>query len=332
MVYDVHAHCIPPEFRVWLESSGPDVGLEIVDQGRGTCVRFNGQFTTAPLRDDLGDVGTRVEAMDRMGVTKQLLAGWVDLAGYDLEPSRGATYARAHNDALAEHASSIPDRFLSLATVPLQDPSAAAGELARAMSELGMVGAQIATTVGTDWVDQRPLDEFWEAATELGALIVLHPMAPLTGVDLDRYFMSNAVGRPAETTICLAGLIFSGVFDRHPSLALCAVHGGGFAPYQVGRMNRAYLAKPELAGKQISKLPGDYLSNLYFDTVVHDPDVLRFLIDSFGADHVMLGTDYPFEMGDDDPVALVDSVPGITTEEREAILTGNVERLLGTGT
>lgn len=329
MVYDVHAHCIPPQFRAWLESGGPRVGLEMLDQGRGTCVRFNGQFTTAPLREDLGDIEARIEAMDRMGVTKQLLAGWVDLAGYDLEPSRGVTYARAHNDALAEHASEVPDRLLSLATVPLQDPSAAADELARAMGELGMVGAQIATTVGSEWLDQRPLDDFWEAAAELGALVVLHPMAPLTGVDLDRYFMSNAIGRPAETTIALAGLIYSGVFDCNEDLALCAVHGGGFAPYQVGRMNRAYLAKPEAAGKQISKLPGDYLSRLYFDTVVHDPAVLRFLIDSFGADHVMLGTDYPFEMGDDDPVALVDSVPGITAAQREVILSGNVERLLG---
>ena len=306
----------------------PDVGLQILDTGRGTCVQFNGEFTSAPVRDELGDVEARIEAMDRMGVTTQLLAGWIDLTGYDLDPSRGAVYARAHNDALAEHADLVEGRLLTLANLPLQDPTAAAVELGRAMGQLGMVGAQIATTVGSDWLDQSPLDEFWEAASDLGAFIVLHPMAPLAGVDLDRYFMSNAIGRPAETTIALAGLIYSGVFDRHPDLKLCAVHGGGFAPFQVGRMDRAYTAKPEVAAKQASRLPSDYLSRLYFDTVVHDPTVLRFLIDSLGAEQILVGTDYPFEMGDDDPVGLVQSVAGITEAETEAILTGNVERLL----
>jgi aminocarboxymuconate-semialdehyde decarboxylase len=328
MVYDVHAHCIPPALRTWLESHGRDHRLELIEDGRGVCVRFNGGFTSAPMRDNLGDVEARIQAMDRMGVTTQLLAGWIDLTGYDLEAEDGAVYARAHNDFLAEHAALDPDRFLALATLPLQDPSAAAEELRRAMGELGMVGAQIATTIGSDWLDQRSLDDFWEAAAELDAFILLHPMAPLTGVDLDRYFMSNTIGRPAETTIALAGLIYSGVFDRHPDLVMCAVHGGGFAPFQVGRMNRAYLAKPEVAAKHASLLPTDYLSRLYFDTVVHDAGVLRFLIDSLGVDQILLGTDYPFEMGDDDPVGLVDSVAGITAAERAAILTGNVERLL----
>lgn len=329
MTYDVHAHCIPPAFREWLEKSGRDVGLDLVEESGGTCVRFNDRYTTGPMRDSLGDMAKRVEDMDRMGVDVQLLAGWIDLTGYDLDPACGESYARAHNDALAEHASLQPDRFLPLATLPLQSPSAAADELGRAMSDLGMVGAQVATTVGADWLDRSPLDEVWEAATELGAFVVLHPMAPLTGVSLDRYFMSNTVGRPAETTIALAGLISSGVFDRHAGLQMCAVHGGGFAPFQIGRLNRGYQAKPELAARQISRLPSDYLSQLYVDTVVHDAAVLRFLIDSLGADHVLVGTDYPFEMGEEDPVGLVESVPGIEPDQKEAILAGNVERILG---
>ena len=329
MTYDVHAHCIPPAFRRWLEKSGRDHGLAIVEESGGTCVRFNDRYTTGPLRDSLGDMPARIEDMDRMGVDVQLLAGWIDLTGYDLDPASGESYARAHNDALAEHASLHADRLLPLATLPLQSPSAAADELGRAMSELGMVGAQIATTVGAQWLDRSPLDEVWEAAIELGAFVVLHPMAPLTGVSLDRYFMSNTVGRPAETTIALAGLISSGVFERHPDLQMCAVHGGGFAPFQIGRLNRGYQAKPELAAKQISRLPGDYLSQIYVDTVVHDAGVLRFLIDSLGADHVLVGTDYPFEMGEDDPVGLVESVAGIAPDQKEAILAGNVERILG---
>lgn len=329
VVYDVHAHCIPPEFRAWLEAGGHDLGLEVLERGSGTCLRFNGRHTSPPLREILGDMPARIQAMDRMGVDVQLLSGWIDLTGYDLDPSAGSRYARTQNNSLAEHAAIHPERFRALATLPLQDADAAADELGRAMSELGMVGAQIATTVGDNWLDQRPLDAVWAAAAELGALIVLHPIAPLTGVSLDRYFLSNMVGRPAETTIAVAGLIFSGVFERHPDLTMCLVHGGGFAPFQVGRMNRGHRAKPELTAEHTSRLPGEYLSRLFVDTVVHDPGVLRFLIDSLGADHILAGTDYPFEMGEDDPVGLIDSVVGIEPEEREAILSGNVERLLG---
>lgn len=329
MTYDVHAHCIPPSFRGWLRQHGPSHGADRLDTAKGTRVQFNGGFVTAPLRDSLSDLNQRIADMDRMQVDVQVLAGWIDLTGYDLAPREGLSYARAHNDSLAEEAAKEPARFRSVATLPLQDPPAAATELHRAVTELGMVGAQVATTVGPDWIDRAGLDDVWEAADALGAFVILHPMAPLTGVALDRYFMDNSVGRPAETTIALAGLIYSGVFDRFPNLRICAVHGGGFAPFQIGRLDRGYKAKPELAAQHAKRLPSEYLREIYVDTVVHDPRVLRFLIDTMGADRVMMGSDYPFEMGEDDPVALVDSVPRIGDEERQAILWGNARRLFG---
>lgn len=329
MIWDVHAHCIPPSFRDWLQRSGLSQGVATLETSRGNCVQFNGGFVSAPLREDLSDMTQRIADMDRMGVDIQLLAGWIDLTGYDLAPNHGLTYARAQNDCLAEEASKEPARLRPVATLPLQDPAAAAKELERAMSELGMAGAQVATTVGPDWLDRAGLDEVWEAADALGAFIILHPMAPLTGVTLDRYFMDNSVGRPAETTIALAGLMYSGVFDRFPNLRICAVHGGGFVPFQIGRLDRAHEMKPDLAAQHTERLPSEYLRRIYVDTVVHSPGVLRFLIDAMGADRVLLGTDYPFEMGDDDPVALVDSVPGINAAERESILSGNARLLFG---
>jgi len=329
MTYDVHAHCIPPSFRDWLQQQGPSHGADLLDTAKGTCVQFNGRFVSAPIRDTLSDLEQRLADMDRMQVDVQVLAGWIDLTGYDLAAREGLSYARAHNDSLAEEAAKEPARFRSVANLPLQDPAAAATELHRAVSELGMVGAQVATTVGPDWIDRAGLDEVWEAAEALGSLVILHPMAPLTGVTLDRYFMDNSVGRPAETTIALAGLMYSGVLDRFPNLRICAVHGGGFAPFQIGRLDRGYQVKPDLAAQHAERLPSEYLREIYVDTVVHDPAVLRFLIDTMGADRVMVGTDYPFEMGEDDPVALVDSVPGIEAEQRQAILSGNAKRLLG---
>jgi aminocarboxymuconate-semialdehyde decarboxylase len=329
MTFDVHAHCIPPAFRDWLERSGPAHGADLLETAKETYVRFGHGFTSGPMRETLGDLPRRLTEMDRMGIEVQLLAGWIDLTGYDLPGRNGLSYARAQNDCLAEEAAQEPSRLRPVANLPLQDPAAAAKELDRAISELGVVGAQVATTVGPEWIDRAGLDEVWEAAEALGALIILHPMAPLSGVTLDRYFMDNSVGRPAETTIALAGLMYSGVFDRFPGLRMCAVHGGGFVPFQIGRLDRAYRAKPDLAARDATRLPSEYLSMLYVDTVVHDQGVLRFLIDTMGAEHVLVGTDYPFEMGDDDPVALVDAVPGLEPSQREAILSGNARRLLG---
>lgn len=328
MTVDVHAHCIPPAFRDWLERSGPAHGAELLETAKGACVRFNGEFTSGPMRDTLGDMDRRIAEMDRMGIEVQLLAGWIDLTGYDLDGRDGLSYSRAQNDCLAEEAAREQSRLRPVATLPLQDAAAAAKELERAVTELGMVGAQVATTVGPKWIDQAGLDEVWETAEALGTLVILHPMAPLSGMSLDRYFMDNSVGRPAETTIALAGLIYSGVFDRFPGLLMCAVHGGGFAPFQIGRLDRGYQTKPELAARHAARLPSEYLSMLYVDTVVHDPRVLRFLVDTLGADHVLMGTDYPFEMGDDDPVALVETVAGLEPSQREAILSGNARRLL----
>ena len=329
MTYDIHAHCIPTSFRTWLETSGSAHGAEYLESDKGARIRFNGRFTSGPLRESLGDTDGRIAAMDRMGIDMQVMAGWVELTGYDLEASSGLTLSRAQNDSLAEEAAKHPDRLLALGNVPLQDPTAAAGEIDRVMSELGMVGIQIATTVGDIWLDRSNLDPVWEAAQALGALIVLHPMAPLTGVVLDRYLMDNAVGRPAETTIALAGLINSGVFERYPGLRMLAVHGGGFLPFQIGRLDRSHLAKPEVAAVHTSRLPSEYMAGLYVDTVVHNPAALRFLVDTIGADHILLGTDYPFEMGDEDPVGLVDSVPGLEPAQREAILSDNAKRLFG---
>ncbi len=329
MVIDVHAHCIPQGFRSWLEEKGAPVGAVPVDTPRGTAIRFADAVTTQPLRDDLSDFDRRLAVMDDTGVDVQVLAGWIDLTGYELSERDAVTYSRAHNDFLAEEAARAPERFRPIGTAPLQAPEQAARELERTMTELGMVGAEIATTVRDRFLDQADLDPFWEAAEGLGAFVLLHPMTPLGGVDLERFFMSNAVGRPAESTITAAGLILSGVLERFPKLKICIVHGGGYLPFQIGRLDRAYQMKPAIAGAEISRLPSDYLRRMWVDTVIHNPQVLRFLLDFLGPDRVMLGTDYPFEMGDDDPVSFVRSVPGITDAEAEAVLGGNAENALG---
>lgn len=326
--FDIHAHCIPPALIDLLRTDGPRLGIELRDEGRGEQAVIGDQVKLAPFNPALSDMDARIGAMDATGVDVQLLSGWVDLTAYALDADAGARYSRLYNEILVEEAGLRPDRFRALGTVPLQHPEHAAEELAHAVGDLGMAGVQIATTVaGTD-LDRAGLEPFWEAAADLRCLIVLHPCDPLPGVDLSRNFLDNMVGRPAESTIAVGHLVFSGVLERFPDLVICVVHGGGFVPYQMGRMQRGFDAVPRLSAQNISTPPSELARRLYYDTVLHDQAPLAFLVDQVGADHVVMGTDYPFPMGDPTPLDTVNVIPGLSDEQRELILGANIARLL----
>jgi aminocarboxymuconate-semialdehyde decarboxylase len=326
LTYDVHAHCIPDALVELLRTDGPRLGIEVVEDEKGEAALIAGRVRLAPFRPVLGDIDARLAAMDASGVDVQLLSGWIDLTAYAL--SDGAAYSREFNRILAAQAAAHPDRFRALGTVPLQNPRQAAEILREAVEEQGMVGVQIATTVDQTDLDQAGLEPFWEAAAALRCLVVIHPCNPLAGVDLSRNFLDNMVGRPAESSIAVAHLLFSGVLERHPDLIVCVVHGGGFIPYQLGRMQRGFDAVPRLTANHITRPPAELARRLYYDTVLHDPQALAFLVERMGVDHVVMGTDYPFEMGDPAPVATVEGIPGLSEEERRLILGGNVTRLL----
>ncbi len=326
--YDVHAHCIPEDLIDMLRADGPEYGIEVVSDEKGDSAVIAGRVRLAPFRSILGDTSARLAAMDAGGVEVQVISSWVDLTAYALEPGRGAAYSRRVNQILADHAAEHPDRFLALGTVPLQGPEQAAEELRFAVEDLGMVGVEIATTIDDADLDRAGLDPFWEAAEQLGCFVLLHPCNPLPGVDLARYFLDNMVGRPAESTIAVAGLLFGGVLERFPDLNICVVHGGGFVPFQIGRMQRGFVAASQRTAENISTPPSELALRLYYDTVLHDSKALGFLVDQVGVDRVMMGTDYPFEMGDPEPVRTVESIPGIDEEQRDMILGGNFARIL----
>lgn len=328
MSIDVHAHCIPSELTDVLEADGADLGIELTDDRRAVIA---GGRPTMPIRDDLIDFEARLGAMDRAEIEVQVLSSWVNLTAYGLDPKPGEVWSRRVNEALAAEAARSPDRFLALATAPLQEPDLAADVLRNATTDLGMVGVEIATTVdGADLVS-ADLDPFWAAAAELGSLVLLHPMEPLPGIDLKKHFLDNMIGRPAETTIAIARLIMAGVFDRHPDLHMCVVHGGGFLPYQIGRMQRGWEAKPGLAAVDLDTPPMSVVQQLYYDTILHNPAAIRYLIDLVGADHIMIGTDYPFEAGDLDPLTTIDAIPDLTEDERHLIVSGTAKSVLAGG-
>lgn len=325
---DVHAHCMPVGLVDTLRRDGDRYGVEIVTHDGARTARIAGRVDAGPLRADFEDVDARIAAMDRTGVRTQILSSWIDLTAYALPAPEGARYARMFNELLAETAALHPERFLALATAPLQSGAHAADELRHAVEHLGMVGVEIATTVDGRDLDDPDLTPFWRTAEELGCLILVHPYASLAGRSLPRYFLGNLVGNPAESTIAVAHLVFGGVLERFPELRVCVVHGGGFLPYQSGRLDRGYAAVPKHTAAHLTRPPSEWIRRLYFDTVLHDPALLAVLVGIVGADHVLLGSDYPFEMGDPDPVATVEAIPGLDDDQRALILGGNAERLV----
>ncbi|HSK22948.1 MAG TPA: amidohydrolase family protein [Egicoccus sp.] len=327
--YDVHAHCAPNGLLELFAREGDRYGTELVDTDKGRAVRFAGGVTTPALRDDFDDVAARLASMDAARVEVQLISSWIDLTAYSLPTEVGTRYARMFNELLAATVAEHPDRFRGLCTVPLQDGAAAAAELRHAVTGLGMVGVEIATTVDGRDLDDPELEPFWAAASELRCPVVIHPYVSLTGRNVSRYFLGNLVGNPAESTIAIAHMLFSGVLDRHPDLRPVLLHGGGFAPWQSGRWDRGFDAVSHLSRKGgIETRPTELLRRIHFDTVLHDPKVLGMLIQWAGAERVVLGSDYPFPMGDLTPVDTLDAVEGLSDDDRGLILGGNVERLL----
>lgn len=325
---DVHAHCVPLEVIDQLAADERRFGIEVVERDGRWRVVIAGKIDAGPLHSGLTDMRRRLSVMDATGVDVQLLSSWIDLTAYALPADTGARYARMFNEALVGTAAEHPRRFATLCTVPLQSPDAAAAELRHAVAELGMAGVEIATTVAGRDLDDPGLGPFWAAAEELQCLVLLHPCASLAGRGVSRYFLGNLVGNPAESTIALGHLIFGGVLERHPYLRLCAVHGGGFAPFQAGRWDHAYRGDVRGAAAHLTRLPSEWLSRLYYDTVLHSQRSLQMLLDMVGPEQVVLGSDYPFEMGDPDPLATIAAVPGLAEGERQQIRSGNLLGLL----
>jgi aminocarboxymuconate-semialdehyde decarboxylase len=320
-VIDVHAHHVGTHAieRIRDEGAAHQVRLATREvAGKPvTRVEVAGRPSGLPLLPRLSDVAARLAWMDAAGVDVQLVAPWMDLAGYELPPEDGLWLARVQNDsaaALAAH-----DRFLPAAAVPLQHPGHAVAELRRAVTELGHVAVQIGARVNELGLDDPSLDPFWDAADELGVQVIVHPAELDVPERSRRLFLHILVGNPSETTFAAAALMLGGVLERRPGLRVLLVHGGGFVPYQIGRLERGFTAAPAQFRAKGGRGPRDLLGQLFFDTVLHDDDALRHLLDFAGAERVLLGSDYPFPMRTDRPVEALDAVK-LDGTGREAVL------------
>jgi aminocarboxymuconate-semialdehyde decarboxylase len=280
------------------------------------------------IRPKMDSIEVRVADMDAMGVDVQALS----LSPYQLfhwvEGDLGTRAFQTINDDLAKVVADHPDRFVALGAVPMQDPAAAVTELRRCANELGFRGIEMATHIEGVEISSSEYDGFWEEVEQLGLMVFLHPTGFTEPKRLMDHYFINTIGHPLEETICAGRLIFDGVMERFPALKFVFSHGGGFLPMYAGRFDHAYHAREDVR-QGLPRPPSEYLSMFYFDTMVFEPDQIRFLVEKYGSDHVLLGTDYPYDMGEDDPLGLLDRVEGLDDADRDLIAGGNAARLLG---
>lgn len=321
MIIDTHAHVVPRSLIDALRSEKrlfPSVKLD--RESAAPRLAFAGGAPGRPIQPRLSDLAQRRDWLKEARVDHQLVGGWTDVYGYQLTGAEGADWARFYNEHMRQDGAALPV-LSTLATVPLQDGALAAKVLEEAL-DAGFKGAMIATQpkgVGGN-LDDPSLDPFWEVASARQAAIFLHPHYICGDDRLDGYDLVNAVGRLTDTTIAVARLLFSGHLTRYPGVSLVVSHAGGALPYALGRLKRNHAIHPDYADPEVG------FRRLYFDTVMFEPRALRFLCDVAGADKVMLGSDFPFGIGDPDPCGIVDATP-LTAGERGAILGDNAARI-----
>ena len=327
MIVDVHCHFLSPVAIDEAARSGERYGVRVDEVKGAVRLQLGEAPPLRPLLPALHDLAAYSAFARAQALTGALVGPLMDIAGYHLPAAQGRAWSRLVNEGLAESLRALPGTFAGLATVPLQDPLAAAGELRHAVLDLGFRGAMIDTHVQGRALADRALDPFWRAAMELGVPVILHPFALEEVERFGSYYLHNLVGYPFETTLAAAGLVFGGTLDRMPELALVLVHGGGFLPYQLGRLDRGHRARPE-ARAGGAGLPSGYARRFYYDTITHSPRSLCFLCEVVGADRLLLGSDFPFGMGDPEPVASVRQA-GLGEPAERAALGENATSLFG---
>ncbi len=300
MIVDSHAHLVPPDLLQAIRRDRAHFpSVRMIEEGGGIAFAFAGGKATRPVSKPLSDIPGRLAWMRQQGIDRQVCGGWVDMFGYELPSAEGLAWSRLINDALL--AAAKADRaFVPLATVPLQDGAAAAAVLKSAVAA-GCPGAMIGTLprgIGSV-LDAADLDVFWAAADDLGAAIHIHPSFDAGDDRTNDYGLQNAVGRITDAMVAVARLICKGHIARYKNIKFIAPMGSAGLPFLVGRLRRNFELTPGLGD------PAEALGRIYTDTVLHDPRVLRFVIEIVGADRIMMGSDQPFPIGDLLPTKIV---------------------------
>ena len=310
-VIDCHTHTLCPQINGKVaDVYRPDLVPYQRDMTDESKAVDHAQFPILGKR--FNDVEERRADMAKMGVDRQVVAPAPGQQHYWADRDLLIEISRMQNDHVADLVGQDPKRYFGLGTLPMTSVDAAMAEATRAVEERGLRGFQIDSRVMDHELSDARFDPLYRQLVKLDTTLMIHPLGFSHGQRLGDFFMVNTVGQPLEEIMAINHLIFGGVLDRHPELRILIVHGGGYFPFYVGRMDHAWAYRPELK-RLTSKRPSDYLSSMWYDTCVFRPDHVKTLVDLAGADRVMLGSDFPFDMGDPDPLGTVEKA-GLTPE------------------
>jgi aminocarboxymuconate-semialdehyde decarboxylase len=323
-VVDMHNHMIAPEVITFLSREGQHYATRIVERD-GRRFFLIQESAMRPIDGPISNAPARLADMDREGVTTQAVSCVPFLMYPEVAADRALALLQINNDALAELGRSHPDRFAPLASVPLQDPPLAVKELERVAS-IGVRGVEIPPRVIERQLDESEFEIFWEAAEALGIAVCIHPFEAAPRGAFARYFLGNLAGNLYDTGLAAALLIYGGVLERHPALRVVLYHAGGALPAMIGRLDMGYRIVPECR-EAIPRPPSTYVAQLSFDIIAHNRAMLTHLVDAYGAEHLVIGTDYPLPAGLAHPVEEVKALK-LDAEAEQKILGGNARRLL----
>jgi aminocarboxymuconate-semialdehyde decarboxylase len=323
---DAHAHILAEDTIRLLQKEAPQLGLNLTPIDQDFSVFELAGTAYRPFPRGAWDLDQRFRDMQAAEVDIQVLSNTPQTFLYDQDAGLTAATSALQNDRISAVIAAHPHRFIGLATLPMQAPERAAEELRRAMQKLGLRGAQIGSNINKKNLDDPSLEPFWAAANELGAFLMVHP-TQVAGADrMKSYYLTNLIGNPLDTTIAAACLVFGGVVKRYRNIKFFMVHGGGFLPYQAGRWQHGWHVRPE-PKLHLKEPPEASIKRLYFDSILHGQPALEFLVQTFGAQHVLLGSDYPYDMGTLDCARQVKALR-IAGADRDRILGGNARALL----
>jgi len=323
---DIHSHVAVPEAAKFVAPH--------LDWSTVPLTHFANSETKALSQKQEADIGARAGTDDRladldaMGIDVQMIAPPPPQCYYTVPLDIAVKATRMVNDGIAAFCAKKSDRFKGFGAVPLADGHEAALELERCVTQLGFTGVEVLTNVAGKELSDPAFAPFWQKAEALGVLVMIHPNGFTEASRLTRFYFNNVIGNPLETTIALHYLIFDGVLERHPKLKILAVHGGGYLGAYSGRIDHAWGARSDAHGA-LPQPPTSYLKRVYVDTVVFTPTQLAELVRVFGADHVVMGTDYPYDMADYDPLGLIAAVDGFDAATIAKLAGGNCKNLLG---
>ncbi|MCA1553250.1 MAG: amidohydrolase family protein [Chloroflexi bacterium] len=325
MIIDIHAHVIPRELLC--EAAPDEAWRPRIYRGVNgrQMIELGGRAIDAALREFV-DVERILAEQDAAGVDLVVLSPFTSLLNYQMDAAEAQRTSRLQNESIARLAHEYPERIAGMGTVPLQDASVAAREAEYIVNNLQMGAIEVGTNVNGAYLGDEKFLPFWEAVAALDVLVFIHPIAGIGGPLMRNYYLGNLYGNPAETGATAADIILSGLLERFPTLKILLAHGGGVLPAIIGRMDHGYAMRAEPRAK-IPQTPSTYFKRLHFDTLTHSAELLQHLIGVVGADHILLGSDYPFDMGTEQPREIVEGLD-LTREKRDAILGGNASKLL----